>query len=125
MGFRFRRSIRILPGLRLNLGKRSASVSVGVRGAHVTFGGPSGTRTTVGIPGSGLSYTEVSKPAHAPPDAPEAPVQQGSSVRGWVWVMLLIVAVVWLVAMASGCATTLQAGADQVRLTAVRVGQLQ
>lgn len=38
MGLRFRRSIRILPGLRLILGRCGASVSIGVRGAHVTLG---------------------------------------------------------------------------------------
>lgn len=80
MGFRFRRSIRILPGLRVNLGKRGASLSVGVRGAHVTVG-PTGTRTTVGLPGTGLSYTHLDKPtppqqaepAPAPDDAPLGP----------------------------------------------------
>jgi len=46
--FRFRRSIRLLPGLRLNIGKRSASLSMGVRGAHVTLG-KTGVRTTVGV----------------------------------------------------------------------------
>jgi hypothetical protein len=56
MGFRFRRSIKLFPGLRLNFGKRGISASIGVRGAHVTYG-PTGTRTTVGLPGSGLSYT--------------------------------------------------------------------
>lgn len=57
MGYlRFRRSIRIAPGIRLNLGKRGISASVGVRGAHETFH-ISGRRTTsVGIPGTGLSY---------------------------------------------------------------------
>ena len=58
MGFRFRRSIRILPGIRLNVGKRGASVSMGVRGAHVTLG-PKGARTTLGVPGTGLSYTKL------------------------------------------------------------------
>ena len=48
MGFRFRRSIKILPGIRLNFGKRGVSTSIGVRGAHVTFG-KTGTRTTVGL----------------------------------------------------------------------------
>ena len=57
MGFRFRRSFRLLPGIRLNLGKRGVSTSVGVRGTHVTFGS-SGTRETIGVPGTGLSYTE-------------------------------------------------------------------
>jgi hypothetical protein len=52
MGFRFRRSFSILPGIRLNLGKRGISASIGVRGAHVTFG-PTGTRTTVGLPRCG------------------------------------------------------------------------
>lgn len=33
------------------------STSVGRRGAWLTFG-PRGTRTTVGMPGTGLSYTE-------------------------------------------------------------------
>lgn len=56
--FRFRRSVKILPGIRLNIGKRSSSISLGGRGAHYTIG-PSGNRTTVGLPGTGLSYTSV------------------------------------------------------------------
>jgi hypothetical protein len=63
MSFRFRRSVSILPGIRLNFGKRGISTSIGVRGAHVTFG-PTGTRTTVGLPGTGLSYTHVEKSHH-------------------------------------------------------------
>lgn len=59
MGFRFRRSFRLAPGLRLNLGKSGASASVGRRGAWLTFG-PRGVRATVGIPGTGLSYSEQS-----------------------------------------------------------------
>jgi Protein of unknown function (DUF4236) len=58
MGFRFRRSIRIAPGVRINIGKTGASVSAGVRGARVTFG-RTGTRTTVGVPGTGVSYTHT------------------------------------------------------------------
>jgi hypothetical protein len=57
MGFRFRRSIRIAPGLRVNVGKRGVSLSAGVRGASVTVGSR-GTYTNVGIPGTGLSYRE-------------------------------------------------------------------
>ena len=83
--FRFRRSFRLLPGVRINLGKRSASVSLGGRGAHVTYDGPQGTRTTVGLPGSGLSYTEVSKPHQVAPEAAAEPVLRGSAARGWVY----------------------------------------
>ncbi len=57
--FRFRRSIKLLPGVRWNIGKKSTSLSFGGRGVHYTVG-TSGSRSTVGIPGTGLSYTETS-----------------------------------------------------------------
>jgi hypothetical protein len=92
MGFRFRRSVKILPGVRLNFGKRGVSTSIGVRGAHVTFG-KTGTRTTVGLPGSGLSYTHLDKPHHAAATAPVlgSGVAKGNAARGGLWIALLIV----------------------------------
>jgi tetratricopeptide (TPR) repeat protein len=58
MGFRFRRTLKIAPGIRLNFNKNSWGVSVGPRGAKYTIN-TSGRRTmSVGIPGSGLSYSE-------------------------------------------------------------------
>lgn len=56
--FRFRRSIKILPGVRWNLNKRGSSFTFGGRGYHYTVGSK-GSRTTVGIPGTGVSYTQV------------------------------------------------------------------
>jgi len=56
--FRFRRSVKLFPGVRWNIGKRSSSLSFGVKGAHYTVG-TAGSRTTVGIPGTGLSYTDI------------------------------------------------------------------
>ena len=56
--FRFRRSIKLFPGIRWNIGKKSSSLSFGGRGAHYTVG-TSGSRTTIGIPGTGLSYTDI------------------------------------------------------------------
>jgi hypothetical protein len=57
MGLRFRRSWSIIPGVRLNLGLRSGSVSFGVRGLHYTVG-TKGSRVTVGVPGTGLFWTQ-------------------------------------------------------------------
>jgi hypothetical protein len=85
MGFRFRRSIRLLPGIRINLARR-ASLTIGVRGLRTTFGS-TGTRTTVGLPGSGLSYTHLEKAHHAPTAAAQ-PIAQGKAWRGWLWVLL-------------------------------------
>lgn len=56
MGWRWRRSVKIAPGVRLNLGKRGSSVSIGGRGSTMNIG-KKGVRTTVGIPGTGLSYS--------------------------------------------------------------------
>jgi hypothetical protein len=67
--FRFRRSIKILPGVRWNIGKNSSSVSLGGKGLTYTTG-TKGSRTTVGIPGTGLSYTQVHHHSSAPPGSP-------------------------------------------------------
>jgi len=57
MGLRFQKRIRLAPGLTLNVSKRGVSLSVGRRGATLNVGAPGGPRATVGMPGSGLSYT--------------------------------------------------------------------
>jgi hypothetical protein len=57
MGFRFRKSIKLFPGVRINLSKTGASTSIGSPGATVNLS-RRGVRGTVGIPGTGLSYSE-------------------------------------------------------------------
>jgi hypothetical protein len=64
MTLRFWRRVRIVPGLRVNLSKSGASVSVGRRGAWLTTG-PRGQRATVGLPGTGLFWTEKLPPVAA------------------------------------------------------------
>lgn len=50
MGFRFRKTIKLFPGVKLNLSKSGISTSIGVPGATVNIS-KRGTRGTVGIPG--------------------------------------------------------------------------
>ncbi len=56
MGMRFRKSVKICKGVKVNFSKSGASLSLGGRGHSMNFGGR-GTRATVGIPGTGLSYS--------------------------------------------------------------------
>lgn len=56
MGFRFRKSVKIVPGVKVNFSKKGASLSVGRRGASVNIN-RKGVRSTVGLPGTGLSYS--------------------------------------------------------------------
>ena len=60
MGLRFRKSIKIAPGVKVNLNKNSTSVSVGTKGKHYTVNSNGKTTKTVGIPGTGLSYSTTS-----------------------------------------------------------------
>lgn len=62
MGFRFRKQIKIAPGVKINLGKKSASVSIGGKGLTQTFSTTGKSTTTVGIPGSGMSFSTTNSP---------------------------------------------------------------
>lgn len=54
MGIRFRRSIKLAPGVRMNLGLGGLGLSVGPRGASIGIGSR-GTYANIGMPGTGLS----------------------------------------------------------------------
>lgn len=54
-GVRFRKSIGVLPGVKVNLSKTGVSTSLGGHGATVNVGTKSRS-VTLGIPGTGLSY---------------------------------------------------------------------
>jgi hypothetical protein len=56
----------LLPGIRLNLGKRNVSFRFGGRGNAYTVG-TAGKRISTGIPDSGLYYTEKLDPANPTP----------------------------------------------------------
>lgn len=58
MGFKFRKSVKIAPGVRMNLGTKGASVSFGGKGFRKTYSTSGRKTTTVGIPGTGLSYSK-------------------------------------------------------------------
>ena len=55
MPVRFRKRKKLLPGVTLNVGKRSASLSFGRRGASANVG-PRGIGATLTLLGTGLSY---------------------------------------------------------------------
>ena len=88
MGLRFRRSVRLFPGVRLNFSRSGISTTVGGRGATVTIGAR-GTYANVGLPGSGLSYRTRISPSQSkqhrqngkPVDDLQSPTTQLSEFR--------------------------------------------
>lgn len=57
MGLRFRKSIQILPGVKLNIGKSSIGVSLGGKFGGVSLNSKTGAQARASLPGTGLSYT--------------------------------------------------------------------
>lgn len=91
MGFRFRKSFRIAPGIRINISKKGlSSVSLGGRGATLNVGSDKGARVTVGIPGTGMSYSEQ---IGASDGAEESQLADSSGPGVITWLILLMGAV--------------------------------
>lgn len=58
MATRFRKSINLGGGVKLNLNKKSVGVSAGVKGARVSVNSDGRKTATAGIPGTGLYCTK-------------------------------------------------------------------
>jgi hypothetical protein len=108
MGWRFRRSVRLLPGVRLNISKRGfSSVSVGRRGLTLNMG-RRGVKETIGLPGTGISYTTPAQHLpHAEHHAPApgvvttAPAGDGTTV-GWGAIVVAVIFIVGVLAFLLG-----------------------
>ena len=59
MSIRFRRSMKLMPGVRLNFNKDSVGMSFGVPGARYTVNSKGRRTASVGIPGTGLYNIET------------------------------------------------------------------
>lgn len=88
MGFRFQRRVRLGKHVTLNLSKGGVSTSLGVRGARVTVG-RSRVRKTVGLPGTGLSFTETSSTRVPASQSADGDGNLGSALVG-VGLLILI-----------------------------------
>lgn len=105
MGFRTRKSIKIMPGVRMTVTARGMSVSAGVKGARVSVNSRGQATRTLSIPGTGISHVKtvqtgnrkstkskassgggggarLTQPAAAPTRAP-APVKPGLFAPRW------------------------------------------
>jgi Protein of unknown function (DUF4236) len=58
MAFRFRKSFKLVPGVRVNLSKRGASLSLGGRGFTTNLSSR-GVRQTFSLPGTGMSWSKT------------------------------------------------------------------
>jgi len=116
MGFRFRRSVKLLSGVRLNFSTRGISTSLGGRGATVNIG-RKGARATLGLPGTGLSYTtglfgRSRRVAEA--QLASAPPTTGATLGSWIATVVLLLLI-------GSCIAAIGSTADNSPATAVPV----
>lgn len=97
MGTRFSKRAKIIPGVTLNIGKTGSSISVGGHGFKKTYS-KNGVRTTVGIPGTGLSHTTYRKyetsgsgarfQSYTPQQ--QVPIRSSSENKTWGYIFLFL-----------------------------------
>jgi hypothetical protein len=82
MSWRFRRSFKVIPGVRLNLSKSGLSCSIGVAPFTVNVS-PRGVYSTASFPGTGLSYRHRGIPdsGQQPSTAPPLPLPDPKSIK--------------------------------------------
>ena len=83
MAIRFRKTIKLLPGLRINLSRTGISTSLGPKGATVNLRGGKRTLTT-GLAGAGLSQRHDITPG----------ARRTSIGGGWI-ALVLIALIAW------------------------------
>ena len=82
MGMRFRKSIKLGGGTKLNLSKSGVGLSTGVKGFRVSKNTSGRSRVTASLPGTGLSYTKEYGSSGSSGNSQSAPVHHSSSYSG-------------------------------------------
>lgn len=96
---RFRKRIKILPGVHINVSRTGVSANAGVKGASVTVGAK-GTHANAGLPGTGISMRQkLSGSTRVPPLPQEAVAPAQPSQLGWVIAIAILLGVGILIGM--------------------------
>ena len=112
MGMRFRKSIKLGGGTKLNLSKSGVGVSTGVKGFRVSKNTSGRSRVTSSLPGTGLSYVNEfgSSGIPAGDSTPSSGTSSGSSGKGpkknrgkLIGSLVMILLVLVLIGLARSC----------------------
>lgn len=95
MAFRIRKSIKIAPGIRLNVSKSGLSTSIGGKGTTVNLS-KRGTKVTSSLPGTGLSTTQVFGKKKFPRSTDGQPSTM-PSFGSYLLTFIVVVGVLWAI----------------------------
>lgn len=105
MGWRFRRSIKILPGVKINFNKKSVGITVGKKGAHYTVNSKGKHTASVGIPGTGLYYTQSASTSEKKGSNSKGTIEKNAKTSGMKTGCLAVLLVFVLCIVISGIMT--------------------
>jgi Protein of unknown function (DUF4236) len=97
MGFRFRKRIKLFPGVHLNVSKRGYSISVGENGLTTNIS-RRGLRETVGLPGTGISCQTKRVGVSRHHRAPRRLQRRSASSAHLLAFVVVAVIVLWILA---------------------------
>ena len=98
MGLNFRKSVKIADGVKLNIGKKSAGVSVGGKYAGASFNTKSGARVRASIPGTGISYTKsLNSVGKKSSSKKKAKSRSKNTLATVLTILIVIIAVIFIV----------------------------
>jgi hypothetical protein len=108
MAWRFRKRLKLLPGIVLNLSKRGGSLSFGGHGLTTNIS-RRGIKETVGLPGTGISYqtntyrpgkSRTVHPGHRPRRHGPGPRRLHPAITVWQALVILagLLFILWLLA---------------------------
>lgn len=126
MGWRFRRSIRLPGGIRLNASNRGLGASAGVRGARVSLSPTGRVTRTISIPGTGISNVQqIGQIGGSPPprqvnatyNQPPPRQRVGRGISPWMFIVGGISAVVLMCCCGAVAYSSMIGGAIAVPTT--------
>nr|WP_075723379.1 MULTISPECIES: DUF4236 domain-containing protein [Pseudomonas] len=88
MAIRIKKSLKIAPGVRLNISKSGVSTSVGMKGVTANIS-KKGTRLTGSIPGTGVSSSKMY--------TSKKPEKTQVERRSYLWLVLVLVGTIGVV----------------------------
>lgn len=93
MGLNFRKSIKIAPGIRMNISKSGVGFSAGVKGARISVNSKGRVTKTVSIPKTGISYSKSSTIKQKKKEKPKTIYEYSSSQQKVFSVVMLILGI--------------------------------
>lgn len=92
MAVRFKKSVQIAKGVKVNVGKKSVGMSVGNKVGGVSVNSNTGTRVRASAPGTGVSYTQNVSSTKSQPKT-KKPIYK----KWWFWAIVAVVLICILV----------------------------